>query len=90
MTELPHERTPKTRQIGGLTISRIPGKKIMPQAVRIVLTLGILLIAFHELVYRQTGGDDYPLFGAVSHAGSDMVLLVMGLVAALLLVPERK
>ncbi len=85
-----NERATKTRQIGGLTISRVPGERLLPQAVRIVLTVGILLIAFHELVYRQTGGDDYPLFGAVSHAGSDLILLVMGLVAALLLIPERK
>ncbi len=81
---------PKIRQIGGLTISRVPGKRVLPQSVRIVATVGILLIAFHELVYRQTGGEDYPLFSVISHAGSDMILLVVGLVAALLLVPEKK
>lgn len=84
------EVQPKTRKIGGLSISRVPGERLLPQAVRIVLTVGILLIAFHEVVYRQTGGPDYPLFGLVSHAGSDLIIMVIGLTAALLAIPEKK
>ncbi len=81
---------PKTRTFGGVTFVRTPGEPLIPQPVRIVAVIGFLLVAFHDLIYRQTGGDDFELLGIVSHAGADMLALVIVTSFALLLVPGRK
>jgi len=43
--------------------------------IKLVGIVGILTTFGHEVVYRQTGGDDFPLV-FVSHAGVDMLLLL--------------
>lgn len=50
-----------------------------------MLTSGLFLTFVHDFTYRRTGGDDYELWGYVSHAGSDMLIVTIGsMVTALL------
>lgn len=47
------------------------------------------MTAVHEVVYRQTGGDDFT-YEAISHAGVDMLFLTtLPVVAVLVLVGRR-
>lgn len=48
-----------------------------------IAALSLLLVAFHELLYRQTVNGDYPLFGLVSHAGSDLIVMGMTMTLAI-------
>lgn len=63
---------------------RAPGRLSMPWVLAIV---GSYVTGLHELVYRQTGGDEFPVLRVVSHAGGDMlgVVGVLVLTAALTL-----
>lgn len=49
--------------------------------------IGLAVTAFHELTYRQTGGDDFPVLHVVSHAGGDMLMLLGILLLAAVLAP---
>ena len=51
----------------------------------LLFLIGILVIAFHELTYRQTGGDEFPVLHIISHAGADMLMLLGVLICAALL-----
>jgi hypothetical protein len=56
----------------------------MPRRFHLPVTLfvaGLILTAGHDYTYRRVGGDDFELWGAVSHAGSDMLIVVFVLTA---------
>lgn len=42
-----------------------------------LIVAGLFVTFVHEFTYRRTGGDDYELWGYVSHAGSDMLVVVV-------------
>ena len=48
----------------------------------LLFLIGLLVIAFHELTYRQTGGDEFPVLHIISHAGADMLMLLGVLICA--------
>lgn len=52
---------------------------------QLALVVGLMAVIGHEIVYRHTGGDDFPV-AVLSHAGMDM-LLVLFIVGVVLLFP---
>ena len=80
----------KTRQIGSLKITHTPGRQLLPRHVKLALAVGLVLTAFHDLIYRQTGGIDFEMWGYVSHAGSDLLALTFAIATVLFFIPERR
>lgn len=46
----------------------------------LLLAVGLFVTAVHDYAYRRVGGDDYEFGGLISHAGSDMIVVVVALV----------
>ena len=65
-----------------LRASRRPAGSSRRSLPRAQALLAAAAVAIHELTYRQTGGDDFPLTGVISHGGSDMLIVAGVLVAA--------
>lgn len=74
------ERPERTHHIFGrdITIRRAPRRATTARLWPILLSVGLLLIAAHDYVYRRTAGaeGDYTL-GLLSHAAMDMLGLVV-------------
>ena len=51
----------------------------------LLFTVGVFVTAVHDYAYRRVGGDDYELWGFVSHAGSDMLVVTIALTMVALL-----
>lgn len=45
----------------------------------LLLIAGGFITAVHDYAYRRVGGDDYELWGLVSHAGTDMLITTIAL-----------
>ena len=43
-------------------------------APALVATTGAFVTFVHDYAYRRTGGDDYEVWGLLSHAGADMLV----------------
>lgn len=41
-----------------------------------LIVSGLFVTFVHEFTYRRTGGDDFELGGYVSHAGTDMLIVM--------------
>lgn len=86
--ELRHR--PKKVTIGPLEITRKPRTGYGEYFhVKVAALVGLLLIALHDGVYRQTqpdGQGDFELWGTISHAGLDMLGVVAVTAAVLVLV----
>lgn len=56
------------------------------------LVLGLTLVFVHDYAYRRvdSGNGDYELWGAVSHAGSDMIVVVLALTALVMFWPGER
>lgn len=48
-----------------------------PSLAGVLFIIGLVVTALHELAYRQTGGSDFELGGTISHAGADMLAVVI-------------
>lgn len=74
---------PKPRRLPfGYTLTRSPRAyrpHRHPSLAAVLFTVGLLVTALHELAYRQTGGSDFELGGLISHAGTDMLAVVIAL-----------
>jgi len=65
----------------GITVTRDPVVS-RPSRLPVLLALiGLALVAVHDVAYRQTGGTDFEL-GLISHAGVDMLAVVLALSVA--------
>lgn len=82
-------KTPRTYSIGSLRITRVPGQRRRRCHAAVALAVGIVLTAFHDLVYRSSDGADFELNGLISHAGADMLALTIAITIALRFVPDR-
>lgn len=45
----------------------------------LLVSTGVFVTAIHDYAYRRVGGDDYEVYGLISHAGSDMLIAVIAL-----------
>jgi Co/Zn/Cd efflux system component len=45
---------------------------------------GAFVTFVHDYAYRRTGGDDFEMWGLVSHAGADMLITTAALIVAAL------
>jgi len=62
---------------------RKPSEPAGPVSISLLLTIiGLMVTAFHELTYRQTGGGEFPVLHVLSHAGGDMLMLLGILIAS--------
>lgn len=69
-------------------VRRRPREDYPPQPLgmpTLLTIVGLLVTAFHELTYRQTGGDEFPVLRVLSHAGGDMLMLLGVLVVVAIL-----
>ena len=48
----------------------------------LLLGVGLFITGVHDYAYRRVGGADYELWGLVSHAGSDMLVVTFAVVIA--------
>ncbi len=81
------DQKPPGKQVGPFTIHR--ASPLLTRHVKLVAGVGLALTAFHDLIYRQTGGADFELWGVLSHAGTDLLALTIMLTIAVFVVPER-
>jgi len=57
-----------------------------------LLVTGLFITAVHDYAYRRIdqGEGDYELWGAISHAGSDMIVTTLALVTIALFWPGER
>lgn len=67
----------------------MPKRLHLPAAL---LVAGLFVTAVHDYAYRRVdnGEGDYELWGAVTHAGTDMIITTLALVAIALLWPGER
>ena len=75
----------RSRTVLGYTITSPPRKRRATVLAPMLTIIGLVVVAIHEVVYRQTGGTDFDLVGVVSHAGADMLIVtfILAIVAGL-------
>lgn len=58
----------------------------------LVLLVGVITTFVHDYAYRRvdTGSGEYELGGLISHAGSDMLVVVFVLTLVVLLAGDRR
>ena len=83
------EKQPAGRRVGPFTVLRDSHAPILARHVKLVAGIGFALTLFHDLIYRQTGGTDFALYGVLSHAGADLLALTIAVTIAVFVVPER-
>lgn len=51
---------------------------------------GVFVTFVHDYAYRRTGGDDFEVYGLISHAGADMLITTVAVtIAALVWITTR-
>lgn len=91
-TGQPAPERPRRRRLLGFYITRAPKRSRDQGDNRLGILAGAaaLMIAFHELIYRETPGPrEFPLLGILSHPASDMILLSFGLLLTVAILYRR-
>lgn len=86
---MPEANRPAGRRVGPFTIQRASHAPLLTRHTKLVAGVGVALTFFHDLIYRQTGGADFEIYGLLSHAGLDLLALTIAATIAVFVVPER-
>ncbi len=93
-TPMVEEKTPgpRTRKVGPFVVTRaesVPRTQGRLDITRMVSIVGIAVTLIHEFTYRESGGDDYQ-YGVISHAGADLLLLLITILTVTFLMERRR
>lgn len=82
-------------KLGSVTITRTRRPRVRretPRMVVIVALTSVVVIGLHELFYHRfvpTAQQEYPFYGVLSHPASDMIILALVTVLAVVVESHR-